>query len=193
MSELKKSDEQNLDQSYEYSVINATFDITSDNNTSYYPKQAESNKLTTSIPGVTNNAYNNDYVQVNIKKNSEQSSSYATNSSKDSSNGSSPTVPVQKPAISAKPHIPISRIITNPMIHQAVAKPDRSDYDKLPPQIEISLYGSETLPEGSLTDGDSLTRMDSNDKTPLTTLQVKGRMRSRNKNRYESISSLTFH
>ena len=56
-------DDVNMDQSYEYSVINATFEPNSD----YYPKQEEANKPVETL-GIINNAFNNDYIQVNIKK-----------------------------------------------------------------------------------------------------------------------------
>ena len=162
MSELLKADEQqqNLDQSYEYSVINATFDLPSENNSTYYLKGDSSSTKT----GIVNNAYNNDYVQV-VKKENDHSYS-AVDTSHASTNP------------------PVSRIISTGGASTLNSSPTmKSDiFDKLPPQIEISLYGSETLPENSVLESDTLTR-DDGDKTPLTTLEVKNR-RSKIKTRY---------
>lgn len=159
MSEVLKADEQqNLDQSYEYSVINATFDLPSENNSTYYLKGDSSSKTVT--PGAVNNAFNNDYVQV-VKKENEHSYSAVDKSSSASSNP------------------PVSRIISGTLNSSPTMK---SDFDKLPPQIEISLYGSETLPENSVLESDTITR-DDGDKNPLTTLEVKDR-RSKIKTRY---------
>lgn len=172
-----------LDQSYEYSVINATFEANSD----YYPKQdkAEANKPVETL-GLINNAFNNDYIQVKIKKDQELNAA-ALNSISSSPRKLSPR-PVEPTALVANPVVRIvspvrqavTRIITgaemslnNPT--PVAVTPIKSDLDKLPPQIEISMYGSETLPEMGL----DL----SCDKTPLTTLECKGRHRSKMKNR----------
>ena len=72
MSQLGvNSDDQNLDHSYEYSVINANFEL--ENNSNYYLKnnkiQACQNiDYINSAAINNNNNNNNDYVQVNIKK-----------------------------------------------------------------------------------------------------------------------------
>ncbi len=182
------ADEQNLDQSYEYSVINATFDATS----AYYPPAPTASHLAIALVNVDepvaavdtayNNAFNNDYVQVNVKRDSFD----------DTASSSSSSQPPPKPPLMPKP---VSRIIcgTGPLVpaHPDAARSPRSsdpkptDLDKLPPQIEISLYGSEVLPETSLIDSDSLPAVDS-DKTPLATLECKGRARSKLKTRYQS-------
>ncbi len=193
MSELLKTstEEGNFDQSYEYSVINATFDATSD----YYPPGQSSstdshlaiarvnvNEPVAAVDTAYNNAYNNDYVQVNVKRESFDEIAFSSE------------LPV-KPPLMPKP---VSRIIsgTGSLIHLnpdispngSNLRPERTDLEKLPPQIEISLYGSEVLPETSLIDSDSPTGTPS-DKTPLATLECKGRVRSKLKSRYHIFSN----
>lgn len=171
-----------LDQSYEYSVINATFDANSD----YYPKQdeAEANKPVETL-GLINNAFNNDYIQVNIKKDQELNAAakrissspekLSPHSVQSAASVANPVVRIVSPVRQA-----VTRIITGAEMSlnkptPVVVTPIKCDLDKLPPQIEISMYGSETLPEMGL----DL----SCDKTPLTTLECKGRHRSKMKNR----------
>jgi hypothetical protein len=163
-------DDVNMDQSYEYSVINATFEPNSD----YYPKQEEANKPVETL-GIINNAFNNDYIQVNIKK--EEGLFKETDTEKPNLSPVKPVVKILSPVvkiISPVKQPTVTKFIAGTdNLNNHASNPIKTDLDKLPPQIEISMYGSETLPEfGEFTE-----------KTPLTTLECKGRQRSKLKTR----------
>ena len=144
------SDDQNLDHSYEYSVINANFEL--ENNSNYYLKNNKIqacqnidyiNSAAINNDNNNNNNNNNDYVQVNIKKTKKLNELKKLNQTN----------------LAAKS-----------------TQNYKSDFDKLPPQIEISLYGTEILPDSSTMDAEStISRADKEKATASSTLECKAR------------------
>lgn len=173
MSELYRIDEINLDRSYEYSAIN-TNPTSSENN-------ANSNYYYNPNSGSRNNNENNYIKTTNLDLNITDCSNEDENNQAETSftnlnlkkGSSSKTTTNRNPYGDNLLSSTLNQFDKDQLCQ-------KSYFEKLPPEIEISINGTETLPENSVLEAEN-TFYTSGTETDTTDMNVK---RNNKKNRY---------
>ena len=181
MSELYRIDEINLDRSYEYSVINTNPISENKANSNYYYNSNSSSKtnnennyikttnldlnITDSSNGEDNYNAETSFTKLNFKK-SSSSKAYTNHN------------PYGDNLLSSTP---------NQLDKDQLCQ--KSYFEKLPPEIEISVNGTETLPENSVVEAEN-TLYTSGTETDTTDMNVK---RNIKKTRYFGLNYLKNH
>ena len=163
MSELYRIDEINLDRSYEYSVINPTTSENNANSNYYYnPNNGSGNNNENNYIKTTN-------LDLNITDCSNEDYNYQAETSFTNMN--------LKKSFSAKTltnRNPYGDNLLSSTLNQFDKDQlcQKSYFEKLPPEIVISVNGTETLPENSILEAEN-TLYTSGTETDTTDMNVK--------------------
>jgi hypothetical protein len=169
MSQQQLSTDNNLlDHSYEYSVINTNFDQGNKLQINHDLNSRQQTRNHIDYNEYTTNAYNNDYVQVNINKTNGQTIPVVDEENKNFNYLLSSPMQTINQVVLAKSKTAAINTINNKNINNNDYNKSnnnkhlRTDLDKLPPQIEISLYGTETILDNNMTNMETMNHIKNN-------------------------------